>query len=62
MNYRIEKYKTAKVSWTTGVSPKTLIRYRIVRNSDDRIMEVGIETLKRAEQIASYIPNKAKVG
>lgn len=53
--YRIEKYHTQRVSWTTGVSPKNIIRYRIVRNSDDRVMEIAIENKKLAEDRASYI-------
>jgi len=53
--YRIEEYQTQRVSWTTGVSPKNQTRYRIVRNSDDRVMETTIETRELAEQRASYI-------
>ncbi|MHA1962823.1 MAG: hypothetical protein ACW99U_21750 [Candidatus Thorarchaeota archaeon] len=60
MTYRIEKYHTEHVSWKTGVSPKRVCKWRIVRDSDGRVMEHHIETKKKAEYILNAIPKAAR--
>jgi len=49
MNYRIEQYHTYLTSTRTGVSPRRVCRWRIVREQDGRVIETSIRTRKLAE-------------
>jgi hypothetical protein len=54
--YRIEKFKTEYVSWKTGVSPRPMVNWRIIRVADGHVMESAIRTRKDAEWILRGLP------
>lgn len=54
--YHIEQYHRYVTSTKTGVSPRRVCYWRIIRNADGRCMESAIETRKAAERIMRFIP------